>query len=682
MSQRGRKIGFGFEGFSVQKPAPVSKLGRAWTKEKTEEEYFNDNSERRRRRRRRREGQRGRTEIVKQKEKTAERAVRDDIEEEDDQETYFKAMANAPIVVAEGDEDIELDYDSDGYPIIPDRAKVVDPLPPVDHSEIEYPSFTRDFYSEHNEISTLTSAEVKELRSKLGLKVTGYHPPKPCVSFAHFNFDNSVMDIIRKMEYSQPTGIQAQAIPAGLGGRDIIGIAKTGSGKTAAFLLPMIVHCIDQPEIKEGDGPIALVCAPTRELCQQIYHEARKFGKSYNLTVTCVYGGGSKWEQSNALKEGCEILVATPGRLIDLVRGKATNLQRVTYLVFDEADRMFDMGFEAQVRSIANHVRPDRQTMLFSATFRKKVEKLCRDVLADPVRIVVGGVGEANEDITQVTEVMNSDQDKIGRPVFAPAGSVLVFVTRKVNADEIASSLESEGHQLGLLHGDMTQGGRDDVITAFRRKEFPILVATDIAARGLDIPLIKTVVNFDVARNIDTHVHRIGRTGRAGEKGTAFTLLTPGDVNFAGDLVRNLETAGQYVSEQLLQLAMQNPRFKKSRSFRRGGRGGGRGGGGGKGGGGVSSAPTPPLPPPTGGTLDKSRTAMLKEAMKAQYRSRFTTGSTLSSSTSSLSAPPSSGPAHLSSVTPPTSSGPAHQSQMTPPTAPPPVKKKRKSRWD
>lgn len=416
------------------------------------------------------------------------KAVRDDIEDEDDQESYFKAVANAPIIIFEEGEDYEIDYDSDGNPIIPDGAKVIDPLPPVDHSAIDYPSFEKNFYEEHDDIKKLLKNELKQLRQRLGIKVMGYDPPKPCVSFGHFGFDEQLMVLIRKSEFTTPTPIQAQAIPAALKGRDVVGIAKTGSGKTVAFLWPLLVHCIEQPELKEGDGPIGLICAPTRELCQQIYHQAKKFSKAYNLTSCCVYGGGSKYEQSQALKEGCEILVATPGRLIDLVKIKATNLLRVTYLVFDEADRMFDMGFETQVRSIANHVRPDRQTMLFSATFRKKIERLCRDVLTDPVRIVIGDVGEANTDITQFVHVKQEPKDKwvwlLQHLVeFISAGSILIFATRKVTSEEVATSLRQEGFKAGLLHGDMGQGDRDEVITSFKKQVFPILVATDVAAR-------------------------------------------------------------------------------------------------------------------------------------------------------------------------------------------------------
>uniref|UniRef100_A0A8C5TZ03 ATP-dependent RNA helicase DDX42 n=1 Tax=Malurus cyaneus samueli TaxID=2593467 RepID=A0A8C5TZ03_9PASS len=496
--------------------------------------------------------------------------IRDDIEEEDDQEAYFRYMAENPTagVVQEEEED-NLEYDSDGNPIAPSK-KIIDPLPPIDHSEIEYPPFEKNFYDEHEEITSLTPQQVVELRHKLNLRVSGAAPPRPGSSFAHFGFDEQLMHQIRKSEYTQPTPIQCQGVPVALSGRDMIGIAKTGSGKTAAFIWPMLIHIMDQKELEPGDGPIAVIVCPTRELCQQIHSECKRFGKAYNLRSVAVYGGGSMWEQAKALQEGAEIVVCTPGRLIDHVKKKATNLQRVTYLVFDEADRMFDMGFEYQVRSIASHVRPDRQTLLFSATFRKKIEKLARDILIDPIRVVQGDIGEANEDVTQIVEIFPSGPSKwnwLTRRLveFTSSGSVLLFVTKKANAEELANNLKQEDHNLGLLHGDMDQSERNKVISEFKKKGIPILVATDVAARGLDIPSIKTVINYDVARDIDTHTHRIGRTGRAGEKGVAYTLLTPKDSNFAGDLVRNLEGANQHVSKELLDLAMQNPWFRKSR---------------------------------------------------------------------------------------------------------------------
>lgn len=503
-------------------------------------------------------------------EKSKDKGIRDDIEEEDVEESYYRYMEENPRAGLQDDEsDVEIEYDEDGNPIAPKKSKIIDPLPTMDHSEITYQEFEKNFYTAHDEIAALSDEKVAELREKLGIKVTGPSPPHPVSSFAHFGFDDALMKAIRKSEYTQPTPIQAQAVPVALSGRDMIGIAKTGSGKTAAFIWPMLIHIMDQKELTPGDGPIGLILAPTRELSQQIYNEAKKFGKVYNISVVCCYGGGSKWEQSKALEVGAEIVVATPGRMIDLVKMKATNLERVTFLVLDEADRMFDMGFEPQVRSICNHVRPERQTLLFSATFKKKVEKLARDVLTDPVRIVQGDVGEANTDVTQIVCVMpqTAKLNWLTKNIvqFLSTGSLLIFVTKKVNAEELASSLTLKEMDVLLLHGDMDQSERNKVITMFKKQEVNVLVATDVAARGLDIPHIRTVVNYDVARDIDTHTHRIGRTGRAGEKGTAYTLVTDKDKEFAGHLVRNLEGANQDVPKALLDLALQSPWFRKSR---------------------------------------------------------------------------------------------------------------------
>lgn len=499
------------------------------------------------------------------------KGVRDDIEGEDDHESFFRYMEENPNAGTHNDDsDQEMEYDAEGNPIVPVKSKYIDPLPTIDHTQIKYEPCVKNFYIEPEDIAGLSVLEIEQLRNKLGIKVSGPLPARPVTSFAHFGFDESLIKAIRKMEYTQPTPIQSQAVPVALGGRDVIGIAKTGSGKTAAFLWPMLVHIMDQPELKPGDGPIGLILAPTRELSQQIYSEAKRFGKVYNIHVVCCYGGGSKWEQSKALEAGAEIVVATPGRMIDMIKMKATNLQRVTYLVMDEADKMFNMGFEPQVRSICDHVRPERQTLLFSATFKKRVEKLARDVLLDPVRIIQGDLGEANQDVTQHVVVIGGGAPKwawlMSRLVaFTSEGSVLIFVTRKANSEELAANLRKNDFQLELIHGDIDQSERNRIITAFKQKAVPILVATDVAARGLDIPHIRNVINYDVARDIDTHTHRIGRTGRAGQKGSAHTLITTKDKDFAAHLVRNLEGAGQELPDQLMELAMQNAWFRKSR---------------------------------------------------------------------------------------------------------------------
>ncbi|GBP16075.1 ATP-dependent RNA helicase DDX42 [Eumeta japonica] len=569
--------------------------------------------------------------------KDTTRGTRGDIDELDDEESYYKYMEENPLNANDDGSDIEIEYDEDGNPIPPPKKKFIDPLPPIDHSEIEYEPFEKNFYTPHEEIDNLTHQQVEELKKTLGIKISGPDPPKPVTSFAHFGFDEQLMKAIRKSEYTQPTPIQAAGIPAALSGRDLIGIARTGSGKTAAFLWPLLIHIMDQKELGPGDGPIGLILAPTRELAQQIYMEAKRFGKVYNIRCVCCYGGGSKWEQTKALEDmfskntlhspsagqnstrhddddnefvtcpgmqcgqrravvrhgaracspaellvglylycgGAEIIVGTPGRIIDLIKCKATSLSRVTYLVLDEADRMFDMGFEPQVRSICNHVRPDRQALLFSATFPRKVERLVRDALHDPVRVQHGAAGEASGLVRQHVQIFNTPDQKwqwlLDNLVeFLSAGSILIFVTKKLEAEQTAANLGVQQYDALLLHGDMGQAERNKVITSFKRHENDILVATDVAARGLDIPHIRTVINFTVARDIDTHTHRVGRTGRAGVFGDAHTLmLRDKDREFAGHLVRNLEGASQEVPEELMQLAMQSSWFRKSR-FKKG----------------------------------------------------------------------------------------------------------------
>jgi len=331
---------------------------------------------------------------------------------------------------------------------------------------------------------------------------------------------------------------------------------------------------------------------------------------------------------------------------------KVTNLERVSYLVLDEADRMFDMGFEAQVRSICDHVRPDRQTQLYSATFKKRIEKLARDVLTDPVKVVQGDVGVASENVTQNVMVVPLGGYKwqwLTKSLvqFMSEGSVLVFVTKKQNCEELAHNLKVKAEiDCRCLHGDIFQNERNEIISAFKKQEFPVLVATDVAARGLDIPHIRNVVNFDVARDIDTHTHRVGRTGRAGVAGNAHTMVTVNDKEYAGHLVRNLESAGQSVSKELYDLAMQSSWFKNSRF--KSGRGKGAGGAGlgfkerpalGWGGGSSSNKDDTPISEqfkfdkkhkqgmavPKPGT---DRLAAVKQAYKNQFMSGFKAAST------------------------------------------------------
>lgn len=534
----------------------------------------------------------------------------DDDEDDDPMESFLKAKKDVGLALAsealhagyDSDEEVYaaakavdagmVEYDSDDNPIVLDKKKI-EPIPALDHSEIEYEAFDKDFYEEKPSISGMSEQEVVEYRKSLNIRISGFDVPRPVKTFDDCGFPSPLMTAIKKQGYEKPTNIQCQALPIVLSGRDIIGIAKTGSGKTAAFVLPMIVHIVDQPELDKGEGPIGVICAPTRELAQQIYLEARKFAKPYGVRVSAVYGGMSKLEQFKELKAGSEIVVATPGRLIDLLKMKALTMRRATYLVLDEADRMFDLGFEPQIRSIVGQIRPDRQTLLFSATMPRRVEKLAREILSDPVRVTVGEVGMANEDITQVVQVLPSDIEKLPWLLeklqgMIDEGDVLVFASKKASVDEIESQLAQRGFKVAALHGDKDQASRMEILQKFKSGTYHVLVATDVAARGLDIKSIKSVVNFDIAKDMDMHVHRIGRTGRAGDKdGVAYTLITQKEARFAGELVNSLIAAGQNVPMELMDLAMKDGRFRSKRDSRKGGgkKGKGRGGGGGGGGG-------------------------------------------------------------------------------------------------
>ncbi|MCO5574722.1 hypothetical protein L7F22_028512 [Adiantum nelumboides] len=539
-------------------------------------------------------------------------------EEDDPMESFLNARRDAGLSLAaealhagyDSDEEVyaaakavdagSVDYDSDDIAIITIDKKKIEPLTALDHSEIDYEPFNKDFYEEKPSISGMNEEDVFIYRQSLAIKVSGFDVPRPIGKFEDLGFDSLLMSAISKQNYEKPTPIQCQALPTALSGRDIIGIAKTGSGKTAAFVFPMVIHILDQEELGKGEGPIGVVCAPTRELAQQIYTETKKFAKPYGIRVSGIFGGMSKFEQFKELKAGCEIVVATPGRLIDMIKMKALTMLKTTYLVLDEADSMFDLGFEPQVRSIVGQIRPDRQTLLFSATMKKKVEKLAREILSDPVRITVGEVGGANEDITQIVTVLPSDEEKLlwlfnKLPGLIDEGDVLVFASTKVRVEEVDARLRELGFKVAALHGDKDQASRVDVLQKFKAGVYHVLVATDVAARGLDIKSIKSVVNVDCAKDMDSHVHRIGRTGRAGDKeGVAFTLLTNKEARFAGELVTSLIAAGQNVPSELLDLAMKDGRFRARREERRGGRkGGGKGrfkggGGGGSGGGGRS----------------------------------------------------------------------------------------------
>eukprot|EP00201_Polytomella_parva_P001344 CAMPEP_0175084108 /NCGR_PEP_ID=MMETSP0052_2-20121109/27838_1 /TAXON_ID=51329 ORGANISM="Polytomella parva, Strain SAG 63-3" /NCGR_SAMPLE_ID=MMETSP0052_2 /ASSEMBLY_ACC=CAM_ASM_000194 /LENGTH=700 /DNA_ID=CAMNT_0016355799 /DNA_START=92 /DNA_END=2193 /DNA_ORIENTATION=+ len=489
-----------------------------------------------------------------------------------DEEVYAAAAAmdgaNNPTtaVAAVKDSDDDSDDDSDRFlsaEALQKRMKKVDSLPPVDHSLITYEDFAKDFYEESPSVRQLSNIDVTNRRRALEIRVAGAAVPRPILTFSDCGLDPLLMEVVEKSGFSDPTSIQAQALPAALSGRDVLGVAKTGSGKTAAFILPLLQHLLDQRALEKGEGPVGIILAPTRELSEQIHREIRRFAKPYGIRVAAAFGGLSKFDQMKALRQGVEVAVATPGRLIDLIKSKACPMNRVTFLVIDEADRMLDMGFEPQVRSIAGQIRPDRQVLLFTATLPRKIERLVTDLLTNPVRITVGMLGVANADVRQCAVILPSESDKAqwltqNVSAYVDEGDVIIFASQRSRVDTVQASLVAAGVRAVSLHGDLDQHARMRVLDAFRSGKEHVLVATDVLARGLDVRTIKTVICFDAARDMDTHVHRVGRAGRAGDKeGVAVSLLVKGvpeDARFAAGLIPGLVMAGQEVAPDLYDL--------------------------------------------------------------------------------------------------------------------------------
>nr|CAD7200591.1 unnamed protein product [Timema douglasi] len=432
-------------------------------------------------------------------------------------------------------------------------------LAKVDHTSVTYTPFRKNFYVEVPEIARMTAEEVDAYKEELeGIRVKGKGCPRPIKAWAQCGVSKKELESLKKQNYEKPTPIQAQAIPAIMTGRDLIGIAKTGSGKTLAFLLPMLRHIMDQPALEDMDGPIALIMTPTRELCMQIGKECRKLTKSLNLRAVCVYGGTGISEQIAELKRGAEVIVCTPGRMIDLLAansGRVTNLKRVTYVVLDEADRMFDMGFEPQVMRIIDNVRPDRQTVMFSATFPRQMEALARRILNKPVEVQVGGRSVVCKEVEQHIVVLEEDQkflkllELLGH--YQSQGSVIIFVDKQENADSLLKDLMKASYACMSLHGGIDQFDRDSTIVDFKSGKVKLLVATSVAARGLDVKQLILVVNYDCPNHYEDYVHRCGRTGRAGNKGYAYTFLTPEQERYSGEIIRALEQSLVPVPEPL-----------------------------------------------------------------------------------------------------------------------------------
>jgi ATP-dependent RNA helicase RhlE len=355
------------------------------------------------------------------------------------------------------------------------------------------------------------------------------------VQFEQFNLDARLLGGIRRAGYEAPTPIQQAAIPAALRGRDIIGTAMTGTGKTAAFVLPILNKLLEGPR----GMPRALIVTPTRELAEQIHDVIHDLATGTRLRSATIYGGVGAAPQVKALRDGVEILVACPGRLLDLYNQRVLKLQHIEILVLDEADRMFDMGFLPDVKRIIQAVPAHRQTMLFSATFPPEVGQLAAYSLSDPQRIAMG----LSRPAYTVSHALYPVPAHLKAPLLVKllqqteSDSVLIFTRTKHRAQKLAHQIQQAGLKVTSLHGDRTQGQREAALKGFRSGAHQIMVATDIAARGLDVERISHVINFDMPDTADAYIHRIGRTGRAERKGDAFTLVTPED----SDMIRTLE---------------------------------------------------------------------------------------------------------------------------------------------
>ncbi|KAK4441033.1 DEAD-box ATP-dependent RNA helicase 37 [Sesamum alatum] len=429
------------------------------------------------------------------------------------------------------------------------------------------------------------------------VETSGKNVPPPVNTFAEIDLGEALNLNIRRCKYVKPTPVQRHAIPISLSGRDLMACAQTGSGKTAAFCFPIISGIMTNsqsgprpPRMPRMAFPIALILSPTRELSIQIHEEARKFAYQTGVRVVVAYGGAPINLQLRELERGVDILVATPGRLVDLLERARVSLQMIKYLALDEADRMLDMGFEPQIRRIVQQMDMpppgERQTLLFSATFPKEIQRLAADFLSNYVFLAVGRVGSSTDLIVQRVEyVLETDKRshlmdllhaQRANGVQAKQALTLVFVETKKGADSLENWLCINGFPATSIHGDRTQQEREYALRSFKSGKTPILVATDVAARGLDIPHVAHVVNFDLPNDIDDYVHRIGRTGRAGKSGLATAFFNENNSSLARPLADLMQEANQEVPAWLSRFAARSSYGRNRRGGGSGGRFGGR----------------------------------------------------------------------------------------------------------
>ncbi|KAH7329301.1 P-loop containing nucleoside triphosphate hydrolase protein [Stachybotrys elegans] len=427
-------------------------------------------------------------------------------------------------------------------------------------------------WSEKN-LDEMRERDWRIFKEDFGISTKGGAIPNPMRNWNESGLPRRLLDIVDRVGYKEPSAIQRAAIPIALQARDLIGVAVTGSGKTAAFLLPLLVYISELPpmtEANKNDGPYALIIAPTRELVQQIETEARKFADPLGFRCVSIVGGHSLEEQAFALRNGAEIVVATPGRLVDCIERRLLVLAQCCYIIMDEADRMIDLGFEESVNKILDALpvtneKPDtddaenaqlmkryvggkdryRQTMMYTATMPPQVEKIAKKYLRRPAIVTIGNAGEAVDTVEQRVEFIAGEdrrkkrlQEILSSDAFAPP--IIVFVNIKRNCDAVARDIKAMGWSAVTLHGSKTQEQREAALASVRSGQTQVLVATDLAGRGIDVPDVSLVVNFNMATSIESYTHRVGRTGRAGKSGVAITFLGNEDADVLYDLKQML----------------------------------------------------------------------------------------------------------------------------------------------
>ena len=432
-------------------------------------------------------------------------------------------------------------------------------LKQIDHSKISYIPITKNLYIESPEITNLSIQDLNNILNSNKIKTKGNNIPRPIFNFYQCGFNSIILSILNLKKFTEPLPIQKISFPVIMSGRDCIGISETGTGKTLAYILPMFRHILNQPKIKEGEGPIALILVPTRELAIQIFKEISYYTNYLKMNCACCYGGSSIGNQINLLRRGVEIVVGTPGRIIELLslnNGKLMNLFRCSFVVLDEADRMFDLGFEGQISKIIVNIRPDRQIVMFSATFPKTIENIAKKILnKDYIEIIVGNRSSVNENITQeiilvekkdsllkLCEILDKNYDI----------SIMIFTENKNDCINLWEKLFKKGYDCICIEGNMDQEDRYNSLKLFEEKTKKILITTSILSRGLDIPNVELIINFSCPNYMEDYIHRIGRTGRGKNKGKAITFIDKNlDENKVGDIIQALKNSNENVPFEL-----------------------------------------------------------------------------------------------------------------------------------